>query len=205
MTRMAGFYIATEDRLSEALVEKIVVATGHSVAAKIPRDRRRHQGFGYLKKRLHEFLRASSGGGIPFFILTDLDQSTCPSSLIDTWLMGATVPTGFLFRVAVHEVESWVLADRERFGNWLGINSGSIPSTPDTVPLPKEKLLQLVSGARNRDIRDGLLPKKGASSPVGLEYNDRLCEFVRDQWRINIAASSSPSLASAIRRLREVQ
>jgi hypothetical protein len=44
---MADFYIATEDRLSEALAEYIVKATGHSVAAKIPKDRRRHGGFGY--------------------------------------------------------------------------------------------------------------------------------------------------------------
>lgn len=201
---MADFCIATEDRLSEALAEQMVMATGHSVAAKIPRDRRRHAGFGYLKTRLPDFIHAARGG-IPFLVVTDLDRSPCPPQLISDWLGETPVPPQFIFRVAVHEAESWVMADRERFATWLGVGGGSIPVAPDAVEMPKEKLLQLASNAKNRDVRDGLLPKRGAPSPVGLEYNDHLCAFVSAHWRIDIAAQSSPSLARAIRRLREFQ
>lgn len=182
----------------------MVMATGHSVAAKIPKDRRRHAGFGYLKTRLPDFISAAYGG-VPFLVLTDLDRSSCPPQLINDWMGGVPLPPQFVFRIAVHEAESWVMADRARFSAWLGVGGGSIPVAPDSVQAPKEKLLQIASSARNRDIRHGLLPKQGAPSPIGLEYNDLLCAFVSTHWRIDVAAQASPSLARAIHRLREVQ
>jgi hypothetical protein len=49
---MADFCIAAEDQLSEAVAERLVVESGHRVAARIPKDRRQHGGFGYLRARL---------------------------------------------------------------------------------------------------------------------------------------------------------
>ncbi len=63
---MADFHIATEDSLSEAVAELLVSSTGHAVVARIPKDRRLHAGFGYLRARLPSFV-ASCQGGIIFF------------------------------------------------------------------------------------------------------------------------------------------
>lgn len=199
---MADFYIATEDRLSEALAECIVIATGHAVAAKIPRDRRRHGGFGYLKARLPDFI-ASCRGGLSFLLLTDLDTRPCPPDLLDDWFGVIPKPDSMLLRVAVREVESWVLADRIRFAGWLGVSENEVPAAPEACLDPKADLLFLAKKSKKSGLKEGLLPKKGAPSKVGLEYNDLLCAFVSSEWRVEEAAKLAPSLARAIRRLRE--
>lgn len=199
---MADFYIATEDRLSEAIAELLVKATGHSVAAKIPKDRRQHAGFGYLKARLPDFI-SSCRGGVRFFLLTDLDTRPCPPDLLHDWLGAATKPDNLLLRIAVREVESWVLADRSRFAGWLGVPEEIVPPAPETCPDPKADLLKVAARSKYRELREGLLPKKNAVTKVGLEYNDLLCEFVTDKWRIEEACWLAPSLERAIRRLRE--
>jgi hypothetical protein len=201
---MADFYIATEDRLSEVLAESIVIATGHTVAAKIPKDRRRHGGFGYLKTRLPDFI-ASCRGGLRFLVLTDLDTMPCPPDLLDDWFGVTPKPKNLLLRVAVREVEAWVLADRSRFACWLGIAEIEVPLDPESCRDPKADLLKLAAKSKKNDLKEGLLPKKGAPTPVGLEYNDLLCDFVVTEWRLDEALKASPSLARAIRRLQEFQ
>ena len=201
---MADFYIATEDRLSEALAEYIIIATGHAVAAKIPKDRRRHGGFGYLKTRLPDFIR-SCHGGLSFLLLTDLDTSPCPPELIDDWLGEIPKPENLLLRVAVREVEAWLLADRSHFASWLGIAEAEIPVNPETSHDPKAALLNLAMKSKKRDLKEGLLPRKGALSPIGLEYNDLLCNFVKTEWRLDEAIKTAPSLARAIQRLQEFE
>lgn len=199
---MAAFYIATEDRLSETIAELLVKATGHSVAAKIPKDRRQHAGFGYLKARLPDFI-ASCRGGVNFLLLTDLDTRPCPPDLLQDWLGGTPRPDSLLLRIAVREVESWVLADRSQFAGWLGVSEEIVPTAPEACLDPKTDLLKVAARSRYRELREGLLPRKNAASKVGLEYNDLLCEFVTDKWRIEEACRLAPSLERAIRRLRE--
>lgn len=199
---MAEFFIATEDRLSETVAERIILSTGHTVAAKIPKDRRRHGGFGYLKTRLPDFIR-SCRGGINFLLLTDLDTRPCPPDLLDDWLGDTPKPDTLLLRIAVREVEAWVLADRVNFARWMCIPETDVPINPEASNDAKADLLKLAARSKNRDLKDGLLPKKGAPTPVGLEYNDLLCEFVSTNWRITEAARVSPSLERTIRRLRE--
>lgn len=199
---MADFYIATEDRLSETLAEVLVTSTGHRVVARIPKDRRRHAGFGYLKTRLPDFI-ASCHGGLNFLLLTDLDTRPCPPDLLDDWLGTTAKPDTLLLRVAVREVEAWVLADRVEFANWLGISDALVPTSPEICPDPKAELLKLAAKSRYRGLKEGLLPKKDGISKVGLEYNDLLCNFVKEKWHIDTALSLSPSLAKACQRLRE--
>lgn len=199
---MADFYIATEDRLSETVAVRLIAETGHSVAAKIPKDRRKHAGFGYLKTRLPDFI-SSCQGGLNFLLLTDLDTRPCPPDLLDDWLGVTTKPDSLLLRIAVREVESWVFADRSQFAEWLGVSEATVPIDPEACLDPKAELLNLASRSRNREMREGLLPKKDAASKIGLEYNDLLCAFVTENWRIEEASQVSPSLERAIRRLRE--
>jgi hypothetical protein len=199
---MADFYIATEDRLSETVAARLITETGHSVAAKIPKDRRKHAGFGYLKSRLPDFV-ASCQGGLNFLVLTDLDTRPCPPDLLEDWLGETIKPNSLLLRIAVREVESWVLADRSQFASWLGVSEVTVPIDPEASLDPKADLLKLASKSKYREMREGLLPKKDATSKVGLEYNDLLCAFVTENWRIEDASQISPSLERTIRRLRE--
>lgn len=200
---MADIYIATEDRLSEAIAEKMILTAGHKVADKIPKDRRRHAGFGYLKVRLPDFIRACHSG-LYFLVLTDLDAAPCPPELLDDWLGGGEKPQSLLLRIAVREVEAWVLADREHFSGWLGISENDLPEAPEANHDPKATLLAVAKKTKRRNIKEGLLPKKGATSKIGLEYNDLLCAFVSREWNIENAAKLAPSLERALQRLREI-
>lgn len=202
MIYMAYFYIASEDTLSETVAERLIAETGHVVTAKIPKSRHKHAGFGYLKTRLPDFIQ-SCRGGANFLILTDLDRSPCPPDLLDDWLGNTTKPNSLLLRIAVREVEAWVIADRHRFARWLGIVDSIVPATPEACLDPKSDLLKLAEKSKYRELREGLLPKKNGASKIGLEYNDLLCNFVIEKWRIEEASKIAPSLERAIRRLRE--
>lgn len=199
---MAHFYIATEDRLSETIAARLIAETGHSIAAKIPKDRKKHSGFGYLKTRLPDFI-ASCQGGVNLLLLTDLDTRPCPPDLLKDWFGEKVKPDSLLLRIAVREVEAWVLADRSQFANWLGVAESTVSNDPESCLDPKADLLKLAARSRHRNLREGLLPKKGAPSKIGLEYNDLLCEFVTNQWCIEEASKLAPSLERAIRSLKE--
>lgn len=199
---MVAFHIATEDRVSEALARRLIVATGHHVAACLPKDRRRHAGAGYLYARLADFIR-SCHSGLHFFVLTDLDHIACPPRLLDEWFLDKQRPPSLLLRVAVREAESWLMGDRAGFAGWLGLRESDIPENPESLPDPKQTLLHLAGKSPNRRLRQGLLPKQGAPSPVGLLYNDLLCDWIRDDWQLEKAAARLPSLGRAVARLQE--
>jgi hypothetical protein len=71
-----------------------------------------HGGYGYLKKNIRAFNHAARG--MPFLVLTDLNSTECPPTLIKKWLPYPKHPN-LLFRVAVREVEAWLLAHRDAF------------------------------------------------------------------------------------------
>jgi len=183
--------IATEDILSEAVVEKILESA--------PIDfnvvwKQRKQGFGYLKKNIRKFNEIANI--YPVMLVTDLDQSSCAFELMTNWLNTPKNPN-FLFRVAVREVESWLLADRAAMARFLNISIVNCPDSPDDILDPKQVLLNLVKKSRRREIKQDMLPVKGALSPVGLGYNVRLSEFVRNYWVVNRAIEKSDSLNRA--------
>jgi hypothetical protein len=192
---MTGFAVATEDALSEAVAEKLLQQAGsHSVVKRL-----RKSGFGYLKGRISDFNRMAAKV-MPVLLVTDLDRLECAPELVTSWLPGGP-DANLLFRVAIRETESWVLADRSAIAEFLGVSIAKIPDRPDDLADPKRALLDLVRKSRRRDLRADILPAPGISFPVGLGYNERLSGFVRDDWDCRRAAESSPSLARAVRRV----
>jgi len=107
----------------------------------------------------------------------------------------------FLFRVAVREVESWLLADREAMARFLHISSAQCPDSPDDIIDPKQALLNLVRKSNNRALKQDILPAKGSMSSVGLGYNARLSDFVWNYWDVNRAVAQSDSLNRAWKRV----
>lgn len=182
-----------EDQISEFVMikltekaEKFFVSNSYSEG-----------GFGYIKKNIRGFNEASKGS--PFFVLTDLDAGDCAPALIDDWLKEPPHPN-LIFRVAVREVEAWLLADIEGFSKYTGISKANFHDKPEDLPDPKAALLQLIKKCRKRDIREDILPKDEFAK-VGPNYNDRLGEFVIKYWNINRAVKRSDSLKRAMQHL----
>lgn len=139
----------------------------------------------------------------PIILITDLDQSACAPTLIADWLQGAAKPAEFVFRVAVREVESWIIADHDALRALMGPRIRSLTDDPDGLSDPKRTLLRIAEKAP-RDVRLDLVARRNAVASQGLGYNARLCEMVREHWSPSRAARRSPSLARTRRTLREL-
>ena len=188
--------LAVEDRLSDAVATKILEEFGIEIVKRIG-----YQGKSYLERKTLELNRAANG--ITVFMLTDLDSPRdCPQGLIRSWGKGILNPR-FCFRVAVMEIESWIMADRIGFATFLSIPSHRIPSPTDDILNPKEFLVSLARRSRKKSIREALVPGPGANFSVGIEYNTLLSEFVQKHWDLESAATVSPSLKRTLDRLSE--
>lgn len=139
----------------------------------------------------------------PVLLLTDLDAEECPARLIDDWSRRDAIPERLLFRVAVRQVESWLLADRDGMARLLKVSIRQLPRDPDVLPDAKRSLLLLAQRAP-RTIRDDLVAESGATAAQGLGYNAVLSNFVRTSWDPSKAVLRSNSLARARRRVNEL-
>lgn len=191
--------VVGEDALCCALVSKLIQEHNHnlSVYQEIV-----CKGFGDFKSRILRMNQAAATV-MPVIMLADADQSDCVVKQLRDWLPKEPAKD-FYLRLALREAEAWVLADNEAFARFIGINSDLIESQPEMLLDPKSHLLQLVRRSKNRELREGMLPKKGISMPIGLEYNSILSRFVEQEWSALRALSRSPSLSRAVGRLRGI-
>lgn len=176
---------AVEDVLSEAVVLSGVL---------------RKNGREYIRSRARELNRTAHS--VPVLVVVDLDRPVpCPADLIESWLPSPRAPM-LLFRLAVMEIEAWVMADRESFAAFLSVPMHRIPANPDEILQPKELIVSVAKRSKSRDIREDLAPSTGDTRRVGPAFNARLTAYVADTWNPAAAAASSPSLRRATERLR---
>ncbi len=191
--------LAVEDALSESVLRRIITSTGRDYAIGYSYSR---GGYGYLKRITPGLNNAARG--TPFVLLTDLDRGPCASALIKDWLPYPK-HRNFIFRVAVREVEAWVLADKPGFARYLSIKETLLPEDVDALPDPKLTLVEIAKACPNRDLRADLVPRVGTTSKIGPNYNARLSNFVRTGWDVAEAEKRSPSLARTLRALRDFE
>ena len=189
--------LATEDQLTEAVGLRLLAEWKDRLS---PGLRLRKGGNGYLQSRIRSFAEIARRG--PVLVITDLDRLPCVTDLRKRWLSGMKAPAGLILRVAVREIEAWILADSEAIRELLGRRAADrLPPNPDLVPDPKKLLLRLASSAP-RDVRDDLRRETNGVALQNLGYNARLCSFVANTWSPARAAQRSESLRRARERLR---
>lgn len=185
-----------EDELSGAVLQRLI----NEVRPQLTVDRPINtHGNAKLLKGVGRY-SAMSRAGFPHIVLTDLDRSPCPPYLLTRWGVPA-LPGLMLFRIAVREVEAWLMADRTGFAALLGIPLSKVPLTPDELVDPKQALLNFVRRCRRSALKRDMLPATGSAASIGPFYNDILIRFVRDDWDISVATKHSPSLKRAVFRL----
>ena len=137
----------------------------------------------------------------PWLVLRDLDQDApCAPDLARTLLPAPS--RHMCFRIAVHKVESWLLADSERLALFLGVSAARIPQNPDQVADPKAALVKLARRSTSRAIRQDMVPRPNSGASVGPGYSGRIREFAAVKWRPRVAATRSASLARCLHALR---
>jgi len=187
--------LVVEDSLSEAVLRKLLEVSGKRFAVGACYG---HGGFGYIKSRIMGFNNAAKG--TPFLVLTDLDKSDCPPVLINEWFSGQK-NHNLIFRIAVREVESWLLADRNGFAKFIRIRETLIPADVENIGDPKQFLIDLVRKSPKTTLKNDIIPRERSTAKTGPNYNGRLVDFVYHGWNIRTAQRNSHSLDKTVAAL----
>jgi hypothetical protein len=190
---------AVEGPVDEAVLRRLVIEAGGTVGKVYGR-----QGKDHLVQQARAYNHAARVS--PWIILMDLDQEVqCVPQYIKQ-IVPNPMPN-LCFRLAVRAVEAWLLADRERFATFFGINEAILPLNPDDLANPKGTLVTVARRSRRREIREDLVPRAESGRTVGPGYTSWMLKYIQDPekgWRPDAAAQSSNSLLRAqacIRRL----
>lgn len=151
-----------------------------------------------LKDGMTKFREASRV--LPHIILTDLDRCPCPPELINNWKVNH-LPPQLLFRVAVREVEAWLMADRAGIAEFLHIDVSKVPYAPETEEDPKRTLINLARKSRKRRLSLEIVPEVGSAAKIGVLYNTHFVNFVNSSWNIEQACLCAPSLDRTLSRI----
>jgi hypothetical protein len=189
-------HLAVEDDLSESVLRRLLHHTrrDYAVGSVFARG-----GFGYLRSRTKNFNSAAISG-TPIILLTDLDQYPCASHVIQEWL-GTRPHEDFIFRVAVREVESWLLADRKGLADFLNVSKALVPTNSDELRDSKQALISIARRSGVRELRESLVPRPRSTATQGPDYNRCLIDYVQNIWNCDQAVEGSPSLQRAWNRL----
>jgi hypothetical protein len=110
------------------------------------------------------------------------------------------------YRIAVREVEAWLMADRDAFADALGVRVAALPTQPEAIGDPKLAIVNLARRSRKRDIRLGLVPEEGAGITIGPEYAAWMSHFAEITWDPDRACETVviPSLVGALRSIESL-
>jgi hypothetical protein len=154
-----------------------------------------------ILRRLHGYNAAARFA--PWLVMLDIDSDPrCPADY-----RRGTLPSPqqkMCYRIVVREAEAWLLADRERIAEFLGVPVARVPSDPESLDDPKRCIVDISRGSRRREIRDTMVPTPGGGRAVGPAYPVQLNAFAGGMWRPEVASLSAPSLSRCIRRLSEL-
>ena len=195
MTITPSIIIAVEDELSGAVMSRLISFSGRNFIINRIFNAR---GNARLKDGMTKFREASRV--LPHIVLTDLDRCPCPPVLLGNWNANQ-LPPQLLFRIAVREVEAWLLADREGIAEFLHIDVSKVPHAPEAEDDPKRTLINLARKSRKRRLSQEIVPEVGSSAKIGPLYNIHFVNFVNTRWDIEQACSYAPSLARTLSRI----
>src|SRR2546423_4724981 len=116
---------AVEGPVDEAVLDRLVKEAGANLGTVFGKKGKDH-----LLRQLVGFNKAAQLG--PWIILVDLDRDEgCAPACLPRWLPNPAPQ--MCFRIVVHAVEAWLLADREGMARFLAVSESRIPTSPEEV------------------------------------------------------------------------
>lgn len=194
--------LAVEDRLSESVAKRLLAEYAPSVQILETLGLRGNRPLRQSLRRLNQIATFQR----PALVFTDLDRpQSCPATLVREWTQGLVISSQLMIRVAVLEIEAWLLADRAGVARWLSVAAHRVPGDPESISDPKRALIELANRSRNRDLREAIVPRHGTGThQIGPGYNQSVGEFASRHWRPESARSNAPSLNRAVIRIGEL-
>lgn len=197
MTVAVESILVVEDAPGEAALRRVVAAAAPQWSVYGVID---CKGSGKIRARFQQYRNASQV--LPHVVLTDLDRYVCPTALLTDW-NAHSEPPRLVFRIAVREVESWLLGDRAGTAELLRIALNKVPAAPEGEADPKRCLINLARSSPSGRVRQEFCPAPGSKASQGPLYNERVTRFFRERWNLSNARANAPSLDRACRRIAE--
>jgi len=199
MTNPVVISAAVEGILDEVVLRRLIEGLGAFPGSVYGKN-----GKSFLLEKLNAYNQAARF--VPWVILIDLDHDAdCAPPFLQSCLPN---PAPYMsFRIAVREIEAWLLGDRNRLAKFLSVGASRIPHNPEALDSPKSTMVEIARHSRRRDVRENMAPRAGSGRKIGPAYTSLLIEFARDPehgWRPGIAAKSSDSLDRCMRRLEQL-
>lgn len=187
---------AVEGAADEAVLRRLIAHVAADVGPI-------HVGHGKpnLQKKIKGYNNAARFS--PWVVLVDLNHDAdCAPPFVAEWLPNPA--DRMCFRVAVRQIEAWLLADRKEIAKFLVVRPALIPPNPDAINNARDVMVGLAARSRRPAIRKDMVPRPGSGRAVGPAYTSRLMEFAGTHWRPDVAAGASDSLRRCLRRLTEM-
>ena len=185
---------AVEGIVDEAVVKRLIAFVGGTPGRIFGKS-----GKSQLQKKIEGYNNAARR--FPWVVLVDLDHDEeCAPLLRGEWLPQPA--SKMCFRIAVHEVEAWLLADRKGIARFLGVSQSVVPRDPEAIDNPKRAMVDLAKRSRRSAIQEDMAPREGSGREVGPAYSSRMIEFVRKAWSPEAAMEASDSLRRCVECLR---
>lgn len=193
---MALVNLLVEGALDEYVGTRLIEHAGHQSGTVYGK-----KGWGWIRGKVSGFSKTSRSTGMNYLAIVDLagPPEACAPTLVASWLPHCE--PSCILRVAVNEIESWLLADDQGISRFLGVPRNRVGISPDVLDDPKQHLINLARRSR-KQVAKGIIPDSTLSSSEGRLYTANLSEFIRDSWDIELAISHSPSLRGCLGRLR---
>lgn len=183
--------IAGEGRLDLEVAEKLVSHYGGEVGNRYDKGGK----FG-VQSKIDGYNNDAAHTNMPWLVLLDLNSDECPPSLRNK-LLNEVAPS-MCFRIAVREIESWLMSDAESLASYFGVSRSLIPSEPEKLSDPKESLVKLAKESNKREIREGIARKGSTQLETGPRYTALLRKYTQNHWRPEVAAKRADSLRRAM-------
>jgi hypothetical protein len=202
-------YTVGEDVVTCAIIKRILLhcSKDFEVISELPARG------GQIKKQINEFNKLAET--FPVVLLTDLDSSTCAPQLLKD-LIPTTKHRQFILNIAIDEGEAWLMADREGFAEFAGVEIEKIPKASLQKQGGRKGLLEmefsyksswfltheLLKNSKKLELVKQLTAKEGATK--GPEYNTGILPFIEKKWDIDAACKNSDSLNRMVNRIKNL-
>lgn len=196
MPKLVTVSAVVEGNLDEAVVKRLIEHIGGQPGTVYGK-----KGKPALLQRLKGYNNAAQRA--PWVVLVDLDNDADCAPLLRQKCLPDPAPS-MCFRIAVRQVEAWLMADAETLADELGVRTSAIPTHPEALPDAKQMMVDLARQSRRQAIRDDMTPRPGSGRSAGPAYTSRLIEYARTHWRPDVAAQRSDSLLRAITCLQRM-
>jgi hypothetical protein len=187
---------AVEGIVDEAVARKLITEAGGRPGTIYGKN-----GKPFLRRHINGY--NSAARHLPWMVLVDLDhEAECAPPLREKWVHD---PAPYLcFRVAVREVEAWLIADAESLAAFLSVTRSRIRADPERLQEPKMEMVNFARHSRRREIQEDMVPREGSGRSVGPAYASRLIEYVETRWRPEVAIKRAESLRRTIICLKRI-